>query len=101
MGSISIFITRSHLHYQKGPLGLPHNGDNIAHLEFPKDYMISFQPISPRSIINYKKDIITTFDINVHNVTTMFKVPRTGPSKYPLTSNISLINTRQGFTKLT
>ena len=53
----------------KGPLGLPLMDTKIAHHDFPKDDMKSFQPINPKSIILYMKDTITPLRLQTHNIT--------------------------------
>ena len=74
------FITHSHLLYQRGPLGLPSNGDKKLMMTFLRFDTVSFQPINLNTIIPYLKDTITTFDFNIHNVTTRFKISHKGPS---------------------
>ena len=58
---------------------MPYNGGKVDLNDFTKDDMISFQKTNLKSIIHYKKDIITSFDFNVHNLSTRFKVPHKDP----------------------
>ena len=41
---------------------------NISHYDFPRDEMILFYPINPKSIIIYMKDTITTLRFQFHNM---------------------------------
>ena len=46
-----MFITKSHLHYQRGPLGLPYNGEKKLIMTFLWIDMMSFQTTNLKSII--------------------------------------------------
>ena len=47
-----LFITQSHSPYQRGPLGMPYNGDEDRWNDFPNDYMMPFHVTNLKPIIH-------------------------------------------------